>query len=362
MGQRETKPILIDTTLPFNMDNVNNLIKREKMTQAIKLCMAYADKKEPAAYHMLGKIFAGRYYGYNTIKRSYFNYDLAIKYFNMAIEHYDVDSDKYLALLYYYGSNAYYKEFFNETCYAENIKPNYIKSYKLFNDTIRVNDKDSDSYIYIGKHHEYGYGVAIDYKLAMDNYIKAYELEHKPAIIYICDLFMNEKGVEMKSDDSIKWMYKCLSYDNVLSKKTKVLFNIAKIYAARNNYAMALEYCSKADLHIKTYTHPWDLSVSKDDREKNKLIHEISLKQELYRTSLQKDAFDKIQLMGKIMNEQKKQIDTLLSIAKTNTSLSIVKHEPKDLISIAEHESKDSMSIKELIESKDDEKREPQKI
>ncbi|AYV78444.1 MAG: hypothetical protein Edafosvirus13_9 [Edafosvirus sp.] len=314
MGQEKSQPMSqpIDESKPFDFDEANKLFNNGNFDYLIRLCEIHISKKNADACYTLGKLYSGIF-----VTKKYFDYDNAIKYFELAIEYGNTRTLclTKLAEMYFYGYDDWCKKNYLVKKISKAPKCNYVKSFELFNKAI--DEGDSISFHSVGIHYENGFGVPIDYKLAMKNYIEAYENGHKYVIDHICNLFLNEKGHNMDSDECLTWMYKKLDDNSSLStydlEYLSILLNLAKIYMARKNYEKAMEYCNDA---IKKNIYHYESGHVELRKKCQKLINEILIKQEIHRIQSLRNESDKIKQMEKIINEQKNQIDQLLSIAK----------------------------------------------
>lgn len=321
MGLSQTKIKPIEESQEFDLKTVLILLRKNKnKDNVVEFCKLHASKKNSQACLLLGEIYDGQY-------SKYFhecNYDDTIKYFHMAIECGNNKAYKPLALLYYNGYNKWCKGRKNIRVSSTDPNPNYKKSWELFNEASKSDEMDGSIYNYIAMHHESGYEVSVDYKLAMTNYIKAYELGYIFAINNIRRLFENEKGHEMKSDECLKWMYECLKYyENITAGPdyTNILITLSKVYLARENYEMALKYHSMAKDNVLGIKYILlDQSVMNADMIKcSKLHSDIVFKQEIHRTDTLKKENEKTKQMEKTIEEQKEQISVLLSISKATS-------------------------------------------
>lgn len=342
MGQSESKKQeqiqtlaqKIDMLQPFNSDDIINLFKKnsDKNTtdSIIKFCKYHADKGNVDACLLLGEIYNNKYPKCYNVN----DFDAAIKYFNIALEKGDKRTYEPLAHMYYLGYDEWSEGKVNVQPTLMGPDPDYKKSLKLLTEGVHYHKGIKAGFMYcnMAVHYEYGYGVPIDYKLAIMNYIKGYECGYIEIIHKIKYLFENEKGCEMKSDECLKWMYKYLKYQQGISKTseyTNALLLISKIYMQRENYDSAFKYCTmakdNADSDNNSYYYPYT-EKREDSIKCQNLYDEIMLKQELQRDIASKIGTNKIKQMEKIMNEQKtlinqqkEQIDILLSITKVKS-------------------------------------------
>lgn len=174
--------------------------------------------------------------------------------------------------------------------YTENQGQDLKKAFELFNKAYALNDNYNNNKImkYIGWYYENGQCVERNYDIALDYYIKAYQIDSVTGLHDIIMLY-SSKPVDVHSETVTKYLVE-------FYVKFGPSLELVNIYGKRNNLDTAIAYCLELINSYKDYLResfsnvPFHMKQQKNYDQAKKLLAELYIKQE----QLNKDKEKKI--------------------------------------------------------------------